>query len=236
MGELNGRRGMFPSNFCQPYSGGGGHTSAPQGGQEGYYEGGEGGDGAAAYEETPSPRVMGVPLFGGAGQSNELMEKLKRRTQAIPKEATPGRTAGSPPPVAARNYPTSPAVGAGGPAALGSAPVGFGGLRASAPSAAQSVRVTPAERRTAAGPAGVLSPPVAARGAPAAAPAVAEPPANARASVRTTTTNLRDRLRESASPPSIPAAAAAAEPSIGPGKLRRTKEASAEAPQLARPE
>jgi hypothetical protein len=29
MGELNGRRGMFPSNFCQPYSGGG-HTSAPQ--------------------------------------------------------------------------------------------------------------------------------------------------------------------------------------------------------------
>jgi hypothetical protein len=65
---------------------------------------------------------------------------------------------------------------------------------------------------------------------------VAEPPANARASVRTTTTNLRDRLRESASPPSIPAAAAAAEPSIGPGKLRRTKEASAEAPQLARPE
>jgi hypothetical protein len=110
MGELNGRRGMFPSNFCQPYSGGGGHTSAPQvrcilcipphartqrasltrartymrtqGGQEGYYEGGEGGDGAAAYEETPSPRVMGVPLFGGAGQSNELMEKLKRRYTA----------------------------------------------------------------------------------------------------------------------------------------------------------
>jgi hypothetical protein len=65
------------------------HPPYVQGAGQDYYEGGGGGGGGgggagdggetAPYEETQSPRVMGVPLFGGAGQSNELMEKLKRR-------------------------------------------------------------------------------------------------------------------------------------------------------------
>lgn len=76
-GELNGKSGLFPSNFVEPYE------DHEEGGEEskGSSEGHEEGKSSEPHEETPQKKLIGVAIMGNTGGMDELQKKLAAKRE-----------------------------------------------------------------------------------------------------------------------------------------------------------